>query len=70
LVWLGFRAFALEVDALRYAGLGENMVACGYTHPKTPGLEQIAKLVEPDIGVRLSPKEFFKGFFGAHFRKG
>jgi hypothetical protein len=58
LIRFRLRAFALEVDAFHHAGLGENMMAAGNAHPKSLGLEQMAKFFKADVGVGFSAQQF------------
>jgi hypothetical protein len=66
LIWLGFRAFALEIDALHYARLGENMMAAINSHPESFGLQQMAKLFKSDVGIGIAAQNFIEGFLGTH----
>jgi hypothetical protein len=66
LIWLGFRAFALKVDALHHTRLRENVMAAGNTHPKSFHLQQMTKFFEPNVRVRISAQNFIESFFGTH----
>jgi hypothetical protein len=59
---------ALEVEPFPHAGPGKNVVASLRPHPEALRLEQMAKLLKADIGIRLPAEQLLDGLGDAHQR--
>jgi hypothetical protein len=57
LIRFGVGTLALEVEPLPHAGSDENVGASLRPHPEAFRLKPMAKLLEADIGIRLSAEQ-------------
>jgi hypothetical protein len=46
----------LQIENLRNIRLGENVMAAIHTFGKSEGLEQRSKVIEMDVGIRVTAK--------------
>jgi hypothetical protein len=62
LVGFGFALFGLEVEDFLDVSLAEDVVTATYAFGESEGVEQLAELVEGDVGVRVAQKDFEEEF--------